>query len=674
MLTTIVRQPWLATRFRVRQWGRLPFLRGSVLLVSNHQHEDESEIIVQRAFAQGPWHSPLYAVTSRRVFEPGFFGARLRWLAALDRRFDFTRIWSWVGMVPIENHLRSRPLRSLAYAVRALAGDVPLREVFADAALEGLDEAKLLSNLEAARFAALAERTTRIAFLREPYRAHVLAALRAAVDADIERIRALLHTRTTVYVTPEGDYSTDGRMMGRFKGILRRLDGVAPVWLAAVAFDPFRSGRLPMLYRVLLPADSRDVAASLAAARPVTASALLAAWVVARDWAAFTAAEADAGITALLAALPVGTFVDPELRTARRAILEDMLAALTRRGLLVRAGVRFERGAERGDRRFPEVRDQWSYHARFLLETIDAAERLARAGAPIDRARPRLIVTADDFGLAIPVNEAVERAHREGILTTASLMVAEDGAADAVRRARRLPTLRVGLHLVLVAGRPLLPPPAIPDLVDGRGMLRSDLVRTGFRFFFRRGIRRQLEAEIRAQFAAFAATGLAFDHVNAQCHMHLHPTVFGIMLKVARAYGSPPMRIPWEPLAPSWLAARDDFALRFANAVLLAPWLALMKLRLRRARIAHNDRVFGLSDVGRMTPQRVLAFIERLPAGVTEMFFHAATRRWTGIAPELAAYRLEEELQALTSPHVAGALATAGAVRMSFSDLARDAR
>ena len=281
-----------------------------------------------------------------------------------------------------------------------------------------------------------------------------------------------------------------------------------------------------------------------------------------------------------------------------------------------------------------------------------------------------MIVTADDCGLAIPVNEAVERAHRDGVLTTASLMVAEPAASDAVRRARALRTLRVGLHVVLVAGRPVLPPDRIPQLVGADGRFPTDLVGAATRWFFHPAARRQLEAEIRAQFAAFAATGLAFDHVNAQCHMHLHPTVFGIVVRVAREYGSPPMRIPYEPFGPSWRATRDRRGLRFANAYLLAPWLALMKARLRAAGIPHNDRVLGLSDVGAMTPERVGALLRGLEPGVTELFFHAATGRWEGIPDDLRRYRLEDELAALTSPAIAAALAPPRVERIAFSDLA----
>jgi hopanoid biosynthesis associated protein HpnK len=285
--------------------------------------------------------------------------------------------------------------------------------------------------------------------------------------------------------------------------------------------------------------------------------------------------------------------------------------------------------------------------------------------------RRRLIVTVDDFGLAIPVNEAVERGHRDGIVTAASLMVAEAAAQDAVARARANPTLAVGLHVVVVAGRPVLPPERIPDLVGSDGLFSNDLARAGVRYFFRRAAQRQLEAEIRAQFEAFRATGLALDHVNAQCHYHLHPTVLGLILKAGRDYGRPPVRVPEEPFPASWRATHRDLRARFAHALLLSPFTQSMKARLRASGVAHNDRVFGFNDTGTMTQERVLGFLANLPSGTTEMYFHAATRRWPEIAPDLESYRLEDELAALLSPSVAGAVRASGAERIAYRDLSR---
>jgi chitin disaccharide deacetylase len=283
--------------------------------------------------------------------------------------------------------------------------------------------------------------------------------------------------------------------------------------------------------------------------------------------------------------------------------------------------------------------------------------------------RRRLIVTVDDFGLSVPVNEAIERGHREGIVTAASLMVTEPAAADAIGRAKANPTLAVGLHVVVVAGRPLLPAERIPDLVGPDGLFSSELARAGVKYFFRPAARRQLEDEIRAQFAAFAATGLPLDHVNAQCHYHLHPTVLGVILKVARDYGRPPMRIPDEPFRASWRATHENLRGRLANALFLSPFLQLMKARMRASGVAHNDHVFGFNDTGRMTQDRVVGFLQNLPNGATEMYFHAATRRWPEIPRDLESYRLEDEFAALISPRVADAVRTSGAERIGFHDL-----
>ena len=98
-----------------------------------------------------------------------------------------------------------------------------------------------------------------------------------------------------------------------------------------------------------------------------------------------------------------------------------------------------------------------------------------------------------------------------------------------------MPGLRVGLHLVLVDGRPGVARAAsVPDLVDANGNFRNDMARAGAAMFFRAKVARQLEEEIAAQFEAFRATGLALDHVNAHKHFHLHPTIAALTLKIGR--------------------------------------------------------------------------------------------------------------------------------------------
>jgi hopanoid biosynthesis associated protein HpnK len=281
----------------------------------------------------------------------------------------------------------------------------------------------------------------------------------------------------------------------------------------------------------------------------------------------------------------------------------------------------------------------------------------------------QLIVTGDDFGLAQPVNEAIEIAHRDGILSAASLMMGGAATADAVERARSLPRLRVGLHVVLIEGRPVLPPAAVPDLVAAAGEFRNQRVASGFRFFFRPRVRRQIEAEIRAQFEAFRKTGLVLDHANAHNHMHLHPTVLGILLEVGREFGLDAVRVPYEPPRASWRASGRGRLHRFAAALALAPWTGLLRSRLRRAGIKCNDSVFGLNDSGQMEEPLVLRQLSELPEGVTEMYFHAATRRCPEIDRTMPDYRHEGEFAALTSGRVRDALARIGIQPIAFADL-----
>jgi len=275
-------------------------------------------------------------------------------------------------------------------------------------------------------------------------------------------------------------------------------------------------------------------------------------------------------------------------------------------------------------------------------------------------------MTGDDFGLSQPVNEAIEEAHRQGILTTASLMVGAKSAEDAVERAKRLPTLKVGLHLVLVDGSPILPPEVIPDLVNRHGEFSSYLVHAGIKFFFRRQARRQLEAEIRAQFEAFRKTGLSLDHVNAHHHMHLHPTVSDLALKVGRDYGMKAIRLPYEPLLPSCRASRKGLLRRTGACLLLSPWVSLLKRRLRHAGVHSNDYVFGMNDSRDMNSGLVLRILRRLPLGVTEIYFHPVALEAAGHGKD---NRLQVDLVALKSPEVREALLTSGIPLIAFRDL-----
>ncbi len=277
----------------------------------------------------------------------------------------------------------------------------------------------------------------------------------------------------------------------------------------------------------------------------------------------------------------------------------------------------------------------------------------------------RLIICADDFGLDPAVNEAVEEANRHGILSTTSLMVGAPAAADAAARARRLPGLRVGLHLVLVDGRPASPPAAVAALVGADGAFDRNMARAGVRFFISPRARRQLAAEIRAQFEAFRATGLVLDHVNAHKHMHLHPTVAALIVEIGRDYGMKAMRVPAEPVA----ALRAAFPQERYPAPLYRPWALRLRRRLRRAGLTVNDHVFGLAWSGGMTEERVLRLLPHLPEGSSEIYFHPARARTPALAAAMPGYRHRDELAALLSPTLKARIEELGIRRVTYSEL-----
>jgi hopanoid biosynthesis associated protein HpnK len=240
-------------------------------------------------------------------------------------------------------------------------------------------------------------------------------------------------------------------------------------------------------------------------------------------------------------------------------------------------------------------------------------------------------------------------------------MVGAPAAADAVARAKRLPALGVGLHLVLADGVPVLPAGEVPALVGRDGAFDPNMVRAGFRFYFSPAARRQLAAEIRAQFAAFHATGLPLDHVNGHKHVHLHPTIARLVVAIGRDYGMRAVRLPVEPVAPLRLAAPGERL----KAPAWSPVVASLRRRLDRAGLARNDQVFGIAWSGRMIEDRLLALLPHLPDGVSEVYGHPAV----GSASFSPGYRHAEELSALLSPRVRRRISELGLRLARYADL-----
>lgn len=282
----------------------------------------------------------------------------------------------------------------------------------------------------------------------------------------------------------------------------------------------------------------------------------------------------------------------------------------------------------------------------------------------------RLIVAADDFGMSAGVNAGIIRAHRDGILTDASLMVNGLAFADAVELARAHPTLSVGLHLMLVQGRCAAPPASIPLLADRDGMFGNAPIWSGVRFFFTPGLRAQLRREVSAQLDKFAATGLPLSHVDGHLTIHMHPAVIDILLDVADRYGIRAVRLPREPLAPALRYDRRHLLRKLFEATAFNALSGWALPRIERAGLRHPDRMFGLHQTGHVSEDYVLTVLAALPPGLNELYCHPAVvddeaRRWRP-----AAYESDQELAALTSPRVRAAIEQAGIELITYRQLA----
>jgi len=269
----------------------------------------------------------------------------------------------------------------------------------------------------------------------------------------------------------------------------------------------------------------------------------------------------------------------------------------------------------------------------------------------------RLIVNADDFGLSSSVNDAVIRAHRDGILTSASLMVNEAGFGEAVKLAKENPRLGVGLHLTLLMGHSALSPEKIPGLVNSRGEFSNSPVFTGMSYFFNSNLREQLRAEIHAQFEKFHDTGLTLDHVNGHLHLHLHPVIFKILMEDGEKLGIRHLRLTRDCLARSRRMTSGRWFHRVSHAAIYE-WLSgRARGPLRQRGIKHAQITFGLLQNAQVDEEYILKLLPGLPPGDSELYSH----------PSLGEFK--HEFDALVSPRVKELVKKLGIELIRYQDL-----
>ncbi|MHB8067269.1 MAG: hopanoid biosynthesis-associated protein HpnK [Desulfobaccales bacterium] len=288
--------------------------------------------------------------------------------------------------------------------------------------------------------------------------------------------------------------------------------------------------------------------------------------------------------------------------------------------------------------------------------------------APLDPSRT-VIFTADDFGLSLALNGAVALAHQQGLLRCASLMAAGPAAEQAVAMARDLPELCLGVHLTLIQGRSILPPQAIPHLVDSQGRFANDPVQVGWRYYWQPELLPEIRRELAAQIEAALAAGLRIWFLNSHVNLHLHPRIFPVVADLAREYQIPAVRLAREDWRTA--LALDSYGL-FSKVAqgLIFSWLCRRAQRLARAAgLICNDHLFGLLNDGRMTEAYLLGLVPRLQPGVTEIYLHPALYPDQELWQWAPQYRRQEELAALLSPRLPEALTGAGVAVSDFREM-----
>ncbi|HSF23987.1 MAG TPA: hopanoid biosynthesis-associated protein HpnK [Blastocatellia bacterium] len=278
-----------------------------------------------------------------------------------------------------------------------------------------------------------------------------------------------------------------------------------------------------------------------------------------------------------------------------------------------------------------------------------------------------MIINADDFGISEAVNEAVIRAYQEGVLTTASLMVTGDAFDEAVKLAGENPGLGVGIHLVTVVGRSVLPHSEIPSLVDRDRNFSNNPTAAGLKYFFSPQTRRELRKELAAQFERFDSTRLPLSHIDGHLHLHAHPVIFNAALELGEKYGCRRIRVPREELRLALEFDSENAAQKRVHAALFGGLARWMKHTLKARGFTFAERVYGNLQSGRMNERYFLYLLDRLSAETNEIYFHPAFYRGDQITEEQRQGTIE--LEALTSSTVKRRIGELGIKLTNYAEI-----
>jgi chitin disaccharide deacetylase len=284
-----------------------------------------------------------------------------------------------------------------------------------------------------------------------------------------------------------------------------------------------------------------------------------------------------------------------------------------------------------------------------------------------------VILNADDFGLTPGVNEGIIRAHRDGILTSTTLMATAPAFDAAVDLAKENPRLGVGCHLVLCGGIAVTSPHKIPSLVDSIGRLPESLASFVVRVTSGRIRTADIEMELRAQIEKIRNAGLEPTHVDTHKHTHVHPRVMGIVARVATDLGIKKIRNPVEDLSDSFRTTSGEGIARFKDIAAAAAVRSVesqFQSIARRYGLRSPDHFLGLAATGRLDAVNLHSIIDALPDGSTEIMLHPGI--WDsdleGAGSRLQRHR-ETEMKALMASDVIYAAKVDGVRLISYREL-----
>lgn len=275
----------------------------------------------------------------------------------------------------------------------------------------------------------------------------------------------------------------------------------------------------------------------------------------------------------------------------------------------------------------------------------------------------RVIVNADDFGLSLGTSRGILRAHREGVVTSTTLMANMPDAPAALAMAAEAPGLGVGLHLNASQGRALSGAKALGLSADG--VMNRTAAKVVGACAVSRAAFEAVVTEFEAQIRWALDHGLRPTHLDSHRHVHAWPPLFRRVVGLAKRYGIGGVRRVREAWpgnrrpAPCGPHDRKRRVLNLFDRVSL--WLC--------GKRAATTGTWGIEHTGAIDADWFVGAAALLPEGVTELMVHPGEPE--DLAPGLTRLRESRrvELSALCDPRVRAAFRERGAVFIHYGGI-----